>query len=49
MATHKEIKLQVLTIADAIKILQDDTSSDNTLLLAGSPSTALQLANVLSI
>lgn len=49
MATPKDIKLQVLTIADAIKILQDDTSSDNTLLLAGSPSTALQLANVLTI
>lgn len=49
MATPKDIKLQVLTIADAIKILQDDTSSDNTLLLAGLPSTALQLANVLTI
>lgn len=49
MATPKDIKLQVLTIADAIKILQDDTSSDNTLLLAGSPSTALQLADVLTI
>lgn len=49
MATPKDIKLQVLTVDDAIQILKTDTSSDNTLLLAGSPSTALQLANVLTI
>ena len=49
MATQKDIKLQVLTVDDAIQILKTDTSSDNTLLLAGSPSTALQLANVLTI
>ena len=49
MATPKDIKLQVLTVDDAIQILKTDTSSDNTLLLAGSPSTALQLANVLII
>lgn len=49
MATPKDIKLQVLTIADAIQVIKTDTSSNNTLLLAGSPSTALQLADVLTI
>lgn len=49
MATPKDIKLQVLTIEDAIQAIKTDTSSNNTLLLAGSPSTALQLADVLTI